>query len=198
MRRGRARFGFRWSPLAVAALLLLVILDREGIGSAALLAALVHECGHLLAVRLLSLSRCEMRLDFLGARLRTEGRLLSYGEEWLLAAAGPLFSLSASAVAGLFLSHSYFLYVFAASSLLLGLFNLLPVRTLDGGRMLELLLERCFGTRVAVATLAVTSFASLFLLWALAVYLLLRVGDGLSLLCFSMGLFTRFLRGEEL
>lgn len=197
MKKRRRTMRFRPSPIALAALLLLVLCDREGIGTAALLAAVVHECGHFLAARCLRLPLREMQLDFLGARLCTEGRMLSYGEEWLLAAAGPMVSLWASAVGACFLSRSYFAFCFSASSLLLGLLNLLPVRTLDGGRMLEIVTERFFGLRVSRAVLSVTSFAFLFLLWAFSVYFLLKVGDGLSLLCFSLGLFTRFLEGHE-
>lgn len=190
--------GIGVSPIALLSLLVLVLSDREGIGCAALLAALLHECGHLLAAAALRLPHRRFRLRVQGARLCVGGRMLSYGEEWLLAAAGPAVSLIASAVGGFFLSSSRFLLCFSVSSLLLGILNLLPVRTLDGGRMLEIPLERLFGLRLSRTVLTVTSFLCLFLLWALAVYFLLRVGDGLSLLCFSLGLFTRFLNGQEL
>ena len=196
MRRQGKGMRLRPSPVALAALLVLVVFDRKGIGSAALLAALVHECGHILAARCLQLPMRELRVDVLGARLMTEGRMLSYGEEWLLAAAGPTMSLWASVAVACLLNRSYFALCFSASSLLLGLLNLLPVRSLDGGRMLEIACARFLGLRASRALLSVTSFAVLFLLWALSVYFLLRVGDGLSLLCFSLGLFTRFLEGE--
>ena len=123
--------------------------------------------------------------------------MLSYGEECLLAAAGPLFSLLASGIGFLLPWQGGFLTSFSAASLLLGIFNLLPVRTLDGGRMLEILLERSLGVRPSRVLMGIFSFTFLFLLWAFSVYLLLLSGDGLSLLCFSMGLFMRFLDGEE-
>jgi hypothetical protein len=73
----------------------------------------------------------------------------------------------------------------------------MPIRTFDGGRMLECFLGRFFGSAVARPVMRATSFVFLFLLWASAVYFLLRVGDGLSLFCFSVGLLLRFFDGEN-
>jgi membrane-associated protease RseP (regulator of RpoE activity) len=70
--------------------------------------------------------------------------------------------------------------------------NLLPIRTFDGGRMLGALLGKVWGEEVSEAVLRGCSFICLFLIWAASVYFLLRVGDGLSLFCFSMSLFSRF------
>ena len=87
--------------------------------------------------------------------------------------------------------------IFSCASLLLGILNLLPIRTFDGGRMLEAFLLYRTSLRVTNAVLDFTSFLFLFLVWAFAVYVLLRVGDGLSLLGFSMGFLMRFFKFES-
>ena len=182
----------RISPWAAVLFLLMVITDRSMLCAAVMAAAAVHECGHLLAAYLMGIPLQTMRLDLTGARLEVVGRLLSYGEEWLLCIAGPLASLFLSAaVFFLGAGHRFFL-VLSTVSLLLGLLNLMPVQGFDGGRMLSAALGHFAGVRVCAGVMRISSFFCLFLIWSIAVYCLLRVGDGLSLFCFSMSLFGRF------
>ena len=86
---------------------------------------------------------------------------------------------------------------FSCASLLLSLFNLLPVRGFDGGRMLECALLSHCKMKNALRISKLLSFFSLFLVWSTANYFLLRAGSGLSLLCFSTVLFLRFLEDCE-
>ena len=192
MRRRR----FRILPTVVFALVLLLVEEWE-ICLLTLLAAFLHECGHMLAARLLDIPLRDLHMDFLGARLEVRGRMLSFSEEWLLAAAGPFVSLLFAALAATLWYISGYAAVFSCASLVLGLLNLLPIQGFDGGRMIETTLSFFCGVRVSRAMMRVLSFFFLFLLWASAVYFLLRAGDGLSLLFFSMALFLRFFDSSE-
>ena len=189
---------FQISLPALAAFLFMMLTDRSGLCLVTLLAAFLHECGHLLAAKRLGIPLGAFRLDFLGARLDVRGRMLSYREEWLLAAAGPAASFGVAAMAALLWTWLPLAQTFSAASLLLGVLNLLPIATFDGGRMLDSALSSFFSERVAQNGMRLCSFFFLFLLWATAVYFLLRVGDGLSLLAFSMSLFFRFFEGDRL
>ncbi len=186
-------FSVRFPVLLLFAVMILT--DRSGLVFLTLLAAAGHECGHLLAAKCLHIPLRQMSLDLLGARIEVNGRMLSYGEEWLLAAAGPFASLLLSLLAAPFW-HYRSAFAFSAISLLLGLLNLLPIRTFDGGRMLETALTHYTSPRCARYVMRLVSFFCLFLLWAIAVYELIRIGDGLSLFCFSMSLFARLFDGE--
>ena len=192
------RLELRISPPVAVMLAIMILTDRSGICLLTLAAAFLHECGHILAARALHIPLGSVRMDFLGARIDVRGRLLSYGEEWLLAAAGPLCSLLAAALGAGLWHVSDYARIFSCASLILGLLNLLPIRTFDGGRMAECLLLRCTSERIAERVMRTLSFLFLFLLWATAVYFLLRAGDGLSLLCFSMSLLFRFFDGDTL
>ena len=171
--------------------------DGSGVGALTLFAAFLHECGHLLAARLLGIPICGLRPDALGVRLEVSGGLLSYGDEWLLCAAGPMASLLCAAAAAPLWSVGEAFRIFSAASLVLGLLNLLPICDFDGGRMLRSFCAYAFGPSAARRALAVTSAVFWFLLWAIAVYFLLLAGDGLSLFCFSVGLLWRFFQREE-
>ena len=191
--RGRMKV----SPLVAVFFIGLILTDRSLLCLSAFLAAAFHEVGHLLAARLLGIPIRSLRLDLLGARMDTVGRMMTYGEEWLLAAAGPLFSLLLSL--GLFClwEISPFTKLLSCASLLLGGLNLLPIRSFDGGRMLASSISYFFGERTSDYVLRLTSFLFLFLLWAVSVYFLLLAGDGLSLFCFSMSLFSHFFAFSE-
>ena len=194
----KRRWRLHVSPPVAIALGVMILTDRTGVSLLTVLAALLHECGHLAAARLLRIAPGQMRLDFLGARMEITGRVLSYGEEWLLCAAGPLASLVAAAGAATLWGVSAHARIFSCASLVLGLLNLLPIRTFDGGRMLECFLSACFSERVSRGVMRACTAVLLFLLWAISAYFLLRVGDGLSLFCFSMSLFFRFFDGEKI
>ena len=198
MERGEDMRGrMKVSPLVAVFFIGLILTDRSLLCLSAFLAAAFHEVGHLLAARLLGIPIRSLRLDLLGARMDTVGRMMTYGEEWLLSAAGPLFSLLLSL--GLFFlwEISPFAKILSCASLLLGGLNLLPIRSFDGGRMLASALSCFFGERVSDYVLRLTSFLFLFLLWAVSVYFLLLAGDGLSLFCFSMSLFSHFFAFSE-
>lgn len=179
-------------PTAAVLLVALLLTDRTHLAAAALLAAAVHEAGHLAAARVMRIPVRSLHFHLLGAELTTGGRLLTCGEEAALCAAGPLASLFLSAALAPLWRHTDLAVLLSCASLTLGLLNLLPVRAFDGGRLLEVAIAAHGSPAAAERTLTVTSLLSLWVLWAGAVYLLLRAGDGLSLWCFSMSLFSRF------
>lgn len=160
------------------------------------LAALLHELGHMAAAWGWSVPLRGLRLDLFGARMELGG-LLSYRAELAVATGGPLVSLAAAALVwplGRFLGGAY---LFSAVSLGLGLINLLPVRGMDGGRMLACALSLLFGERVADMTLRVTTGLFLGGLWLLSVYCLLRLGETLTLFTFALCLLIRLLGGDR-
>lgn len=183
--------------------------EEEGIRPAALLllglAALIHELGHLAAAVACGVRITGMRLDLFGARLELPG-LLSYRQELLVALGGPAANLLTAAVlfrawaacgcpvcgASPSLSGwALVLGVLLPASLGLCAVNLLPIATLDGGRILSCLLSLTLGADVARRVLRLLSLFLLTLLWLLSVYALLRAGQFLSLFVFSFSLLVR-------
>ena len=97
-------------------------------------AAALHELGHLLVLRLLGARVRELRVSVFGAELMTSAARLSYPGEIAAVLAGPAVNLLCALVLGG--AHAW---VAAGAHLSLCLFNLLPVRPLDGGRALWLI-----------------------------------------------------------
>ena len=116
--------------ILMAALLLLLPLDWL---IAALLAAAVHELGHLAAIRAYG-SRPEfLSVGGFGAQIHTGP--LDNRAEFFCAAAGPAASLC-------LLSLCRFFPKLALCGAVQGMFNLIPVHPMDGGRILCCFLRR--------------------------------------------------------
>jgi Zn-dependent protease len=190
---------FLIQPLAIIYLLWMLLSDKSGIAAMSILAAALHEVGHILAAQLLKIPIRAMRFDLLGARIDVKGRILSYGEEWLLCMAGPLSSLLFSLLGSFFWSNTKLAIVFSCASLLLGLLNLLPIQTFDGGRMLECALLSFTSPKKVGSILRGCTFLFLWLLWAFSAYLMIKIADGISLFFFTITLLARFFedRGDK-
>ena len=187
---------FLIQPLAIIYCFWMLLADKSGIAAMSLLAAMLHEIGHLVAARFMKIPIRAMRFDLLGARIDVKGRILSYGEEWLLCMAGPLSSLLFSLVGSFFWSHTRLAIAFSCASLLLGLLNLLPIQTFDGGRMLECALLSFTTPQKTGSILNGCTFLFLWLLWAFSAYLMIKIADGISLFFFTLALLARFFEGR--
>ncbi len=100
-------------------------------------AAAIHELGHCLALRRLGAAVRGFRLGVLGAVLEADSGRLSYGGELAAVLAGPAANLLAALVLTALGKGRW--PAAAGANLVLCVFNLLPVRPLDGGRALYLL-----------------------------------------------------------
>ena len=194
--------------MALAALLC----DRADMILLYALSAALHECGHLAAAYLLGIRIKEIKFEFSGVRICPEDGITSYKKELILAAAGPLVNMLVITVAIALFSiwqvtpneaialcegflfkgeytHAGALAFVALSSLLQGGINLLPVRTLDGGRMMHCMASMLLGERKAENLLDIFSALSAFILWTVALYLMLKISSGLGIYVFSVCLF---------
>ena len=192
------RDGFLKIGLLPAILIFIMIaFEPPGVSLPSLCAAVIHECGHLLAARLLGIELRSLDIGPLGATIRTRGSLISYGKEWLLCVAGPAANLVSASAAYIFCRIGGKIYTdstafgFLSVSLMLALLNLLPVEGFDGGRMLSCAVGSLAGPRATSVLLEICSVLSVCGLWMLSVYLLLRWGSSLSLFVFSASVFYR-------
>lgn len=121
-----------WVYILAALLLLTVPLSWI---CAVIFAAVIHELCHILVIRLCGGSIHKIRVGLGGAVIETGA--LSNTQELLCALAGPSGSLLL-----LFLCHHFPRLALAAG--IQGIFNLLPVYPLDGGRILRCILRSLF------------------------------------------------------
>lgn len=170
------------SPSALVLLAAFLLFSRGLTLPAAILsAALCHELAHVLALHLLHAPPRRLTLSASGAELYVPALArLSYGGEILAVAAGPACNLLLwallSSVGGEALAP------FAGAHLILGALNLLPVRPMDGGRLLWLLVSLCSEPYTADRVAYITGAAVSSALLLVCLYLTLTTGGGLFLL----------------
>lgn len=183
------------SPTSAIWLAVLMLFSEPSQLASLLVAVSLHELGHIAAARGLGIAISRFHLSVLGARLEVACEI-SYLSELLLAAGGPLSGLllalgarlASGAVAG---ALGVWLGELSTVSLCLSVFNLLPLPTLDGGRIYFCLFCSLFGLRAARLITRALALLCLLSLWLLSVYLLLRAELGLSMLIFSCIFFAK-------
>lgn len=155
-------------------------------------AAAIHEWGHLLVLGRFRIRVKRLRLSALGAVMEPAGTM-SYRQELAAVLAGPLANFLAAVVLGWLGCCEA-----AGANAVLCVFNLLPIRPLDGGRALDCMLAwmagpsvaewgcRCIGRSAAVAAGA----GVVWLVWRTGGSLWLLPATG-GLLAAAFGLFDR-------
>ena len=174
-----------------------LVFTHSFISIAALIAAALHELGHIITARLCNISLKEMKLGIFGAALTPTDSFISYKKEILLAASGPLANIFCVLISLLLLNQKNdFFELFVSASIFLGILNTLPILGFDGGRILYCIIAYKTSPNTADSILKASSFILVFTLWALSVYLLLRLSSTLSLFIFSLSLFAKLFISE--
>ena len=136
----RFRYGplvFRDPLLLCGALYVLLYFDASGFLRLGLLAAFLHEWGHIGVYLALFRQFPPIEVTLTGFCMRTRGREMTLWQTALLAAAGPAVNL---VLAGLWMLRleqraTIRASAFLAANLLTGAFNLLPIPPLDGAQL---------------------------------------------------------------
>ena len=113
--------------------------DTQGLLPLAILCCVAHELGHILLLLVLRIPVSAMTLSAVGAELSIPSPL-SWKQEFAVSIAGPTVNILLC-----LLAMSRGNPLLAGMNLALGLFNLLPVYSLDGGKALNALLNLLLG-----------------------------------------------------
>ncbi|MCD7728182.1 MAG: hypothetical protein LUH57_07555 [Ruminococcus sp.] len=120
----------------VAVVTLCVLLYNEQIIIISVLSSLLHECGHIVAMKVSGVKIKELRLYGGGAKISAENGFISVKRELFIAFSGVAVNLILCV-----LFYKLFPLVFAVNLSIL-IFNLLPIGTLDGARALDIISDK--------------------------------------------------------
>ena len=140
MMRHRFRYGplvFRDPLLLCGTLYVLLYFDASGFLRLGLLAAFLHEWGHIGTYLALFGQFPVIEVTLTGFCMRTRGREMTLWQTALLAAAGPAVNFVLAGLWMLRLAQRATIRAsaFLAANLLTGAFNLLPIPPLDGAQL---------------------------------------------------------------
>lgn len=154
-----------------------------------LLFSLLHEAGHLFSVFLCSSNAYEVSFGALGMTI-TKGseKPGSYTRDFIIAFSGPLVNIFFCILFSVmyYFNRNESLLLCTGINLFIALFNLLPVFSLDGGRMLEAVLYKKFSLKKAEAILKAVSFFTLIPMMTAGFTVLLKTGYNFTLLLISI------------
>lgn len=152
----RVRFGpliFRDPVLLCGVLYILLYLDASGFLRLGLLAAFLHEMGHIFVYCVQQRHLPVIEVTMTGFCMQLRGKNLSPRQSFWLAAAGPGVNFVLAGVWELLLAQETTIRgsAFWAANVLTGLFNLLPIPPLDGAQILASLAQICRNRRKMIA-----------------------------------------------
>lgn len=168
---------------AIILLCICMLFDTENVLPIFLFAALVHELGHLLALRLCGGILHKLCLGCCGAVIYCKMPMHRL-QKVIVCFAGPLASFVLYGIAAIM-----GVYVLAGASLVLGLFNLMPIPPLDGGMILQHAIGEAHGMLCALLS-CVTAVALLAFGILLAYH-----GFGIWLLAISIAVVLQMTKG---
>ena len=175
--------------LFVVTVVFCLISDQTGIAAMALFACFLHECGHLLAFCLTGHMPRALIFELTGIRLVPPVSYPGFLGALFIQSAGILVNLTMAVLCRALSQETA-----AAVHLLLGLFNALPLSTLDGGQILLLLLTKWFPVKGASVCTAVDGICTA-LLCVGCILMFLNDRGNLTLLIFSGGLLSALAGG---
>ena len=154
------------------------------------LAAMLHELGHLAALRLVGAAVEGIAFTSFGAEIRADTRYLPYGKDILCTLAGPAVNLAAA----LIFARTAGDHLLAGANFVQGAFNLLPLTGLDGARALHLFLSWLMGPICADRVSRWVELCCAAFITLLALYLIARHHTGGFLLFAMTGVFVSIWR----
>lgn len=182
---------FSVHPFAAAGIFLLLFAVQRSQSFAVITVTVLHELGHGTAAFLLGKRIEKVTLMPVGISMKISAAA-SYYEEILIAFAGPFENILLILLSPL-LPCGGSVQLFSRITLIL---NLLPMATLDGGRILSALISLAFGEGAGEKAVRFTTSVSLFFLWILAVYIFFYTAENVTLLIFCTYLFAGYIASK--
>lgn len=181
----------------VATFAAVLIIDKTNTAVFAMLAAFIHECGHIIAMIITGAAPDRIIFMPVGIKIESKKRAaLSYWKEAFILASGPVVNLITFMILYLNASDVRGAYI-AVIMLVMGIFNLLPVKILDGGQLLYVFINQMMSEYTAQKIINVISLIMLVLFFAGGIILVLNSNRNFSLLILCVYLFLSVILNEK-
>ena len=128
---------------AVAFLTIALLSDKNGSLFLCVLASLIHESGHIMMMLLLKVKILKINVNLEDVAIIADSHNLSFRSEVLVSFSGVLFNVVFVAVFGVLyiIWRTDIFFHLLMANLCVAVFNVLPIKYLDGGQLLALILS---------------------------------------------------------
>lgn len=151
-----------------------VISDNSGVMFLSFTSILFHELGHIFTMFLLGISIERIRFMPFGIQI-DNSKTIKDNQKLLIALSGSIVNFILALLSLIFFDIIEFTRLFAGINLVFGIFNLLPILSLDGGVILKIILEKLFDFKVAETILTIISWTFMFSLTSAMCFCFLRL-----------------------
>lgn len=179
---------FSIHPFAPAGIFLLLFAMPRETAFSVVCVVILHELGHAAAALMLKKRLIKLTLMPMGIKMKLSPAA-SYAEDIAIAAAGPFMNVTILLFSPLF-SCAQEIFSFSLISLII---NILPMATLDGGRIVKAATAAIFDEIRADRAVRALSVICLFFLWILAVYVFFYTAENVTLLLFCSYIFAGYI-----
>ncbi len=162
--------------------------------------SLLHELGHLIMMITVGNKPQAVRFEITGMNIiRQPDYKISVKNEILIALGGPLINLICfgfSVVILCFFNNKNIL-TFGCVNLILMIFNLLPIKRLDGGMALYFLLSQKYDNHICSKILKITSVLFITIIYLWGIYAFITSGYNISLIIIAIFLTLSLLGNND-
>lgn len=170
-----------------AIIVFFIIFDKIGLAPIFLLSIFLHEMAHIFVLLFTNKKIKEISFNLTGIAIKADTLYKNMGEEFALHFAGPFVNLFIGAITYITGKFAFF----SAVNLVMGLFNLLPIGSLDGGNILSMIIrdetiEKQYKIKKAVN---IVTFIPMLIL---GIYLFINQRGNFTLLLIAISMLRKF------
>lgn len=176
----------------------MLVTDSKGVIVYGFISALLHELGHLVCMRILGCRTKVIDFGFLNANIVSNQ--IEDKKSVLILFGGCLVNFLIAVLFGiLFMQNNIEIFkIIAWQNIGLGVFNLLPIASLDGGQIFYIFLKMKFSESVSLKIINVVSFVFLIPILIFGFYVLINSKYNFSLILLSLYLISYILFKEDI
>jgi len=189
---------FKVSVGFVGILCLMLYIDKVGLMLPTIIAIIVHEMGHIVALTLFKSKpeRIELKVGALGI---CGNYILRRSQEVIMLAAGSILNIILFAALYIiyFFCESNSVLNFSLVTLVVGIFNILPIIGLDGGSILNILLGCFLKRKTSNTILYIFSVITVMVIILFGFYVFADTKSNISLILLGLYLFLGILMSKK-
>lgn len=180
----------RFTFLFFAVMTVFLLMDTSGLSFWGFVAAIIHECGHIIMFLLLGNKPKKIAFEVSGISILKENTYTAYWKDILIIMAGPCTNL----LMAFLLLHNNPYSINGFLHLGVGCFNLLPIKVLDGGELLMLLLSIKYDSVRAERIVLFISYVIIIPILAAGLFIALSDSHNLTLVVTGIYLLISMLK----